>query len=270
MKLLGLDISKTSTGLAKWFDGTVITDNHTIDVKKGDENRFLNCYKDLRDYLILTCADDEYDVIIVEDIFLGRNGDTFRMLSVLNICIDILVDEGILKCKEYVKVQNGVWKSWLFKNSNDYTGMSDKVRIRSILSDMGFDFSSLKGSQDRYDALGMIIGYLSRDISAIKEKEDVKNKPKVRLSDLDVEYFLFEGQRSDFLRLKGVEESDCIHFYLARVTEKKLLELISSNVDGVFISQDSCNLGVLSEKLGLSSFVGGGYPVIKLKSNKIW
>lgn len=264
MKILGLDISKTSGGFTEFIDGTYTAQTHSINVEKNEENRFIKCFNSLKDFIELNYSQEEYDLVIIEDIFFESNVDTFRVLSVLNLCIDWCVDNGILKTKEYLKISNKTWKSWLFINDN-LKGMEDKKRIRLNVKQKGISYDGLDGFQDMYDSTGMIMGYFQKD--DIQQKSNtVKQKNNLKLSDVNCLYYLFKEELDQNLRQRGVQDKDIKSFKITRMSKNSLLEMLSKDSEWVLVSESKVNLGNLGEDLGLRPLVGGGYCAFWLKN----
>lgn len=263
MLILGLDISKTSGGFTVYQDGKYFSQTHEIKVDKKEEDRFIKCFNSLRDFIQRNFSDMVFDLVIVEDIFFESNVDTFRVLGVLNLCIDWCVDNGVLNTKEYLKVSNKTWKSWLFINDS-YKGMNDKERIRLNVQDRGVRYDGLRGFQDMYDSTGMIMGYLQKD--EIQQKSNnVKQKNNLKLKDLDCLYFLFKEELEQELSFRRIEKKDIQYFKVSRLSKKALLGLISKESNLVYVSESKVNLGNLCEDLGVSPLVGGGYLAVWLK-----
>ena len=263
MRILGLDISKTSGGFTEYVDGEYFAQIHSINVDKKEDGRFIKCFESLRDFIDRNYSDRFFDVVIVEDIFFESNVDTFRVLSVLNLCVDWCVAEGVVSCGEYVKVSNKTWKSWLFTNDS-YKGMADKERIRLNVINRGITYDGLAGFQDMYDSTGMIMGYLQRN--EVQQKPDiVKQKNNLKLRDLNCLYFLFQEELWSELELLGVEKKDIKFFKTTRLSEKTLLELVSGDENLIYVSESKVNIGNMGEVFGVSPLVGGGYLAVWCK-----
>lgn len=264
MRILGLDISKTSGGFTEYLDGQYYATTHEIKVDKNEDNRFMKCFNNLKGFLEDNYSNRVFDVVIVEDIFFESNVDTFRVLSVLNLCIDYCVSVGIIQTKEYLKVSNKTWKSWLF-NGDSYKGMSDKERIRRNVIDNGVSYDGLKGYQDMYDSTGMIMGYFLKD--NIKQNQSgVAQKHNLKLKDLYCLYFLFKEELQQQLNQLGINNEDIKYFKVPRMSEKTLLEMISKDENLVYVSESKVNLGNMGEVLRVHPLVGGGYCAIWKKS----
>lgn len=260
MRILGLDISKTSGGFTEYVDGQYYAQIHSIKVDKKEDDRFIKCFNSLKGFIERNYSGKEFDLVIVEDIFFESNVDTFRVLSVLNLCIDFCINTGILNTKEYLKVSNKTWKSWLFINDS-YKGMNDKERVRLNIINRGITYDGLTGFQDMYDSTGMIMGYFQRDDAQQKHNE-VKQKNNIKLQDLDCLYFLFKEELEQNLKTLGIPAKDISYFKISRLSEKSLLEMINKDTNLVYVSESKVNLGNMCEELNVTPIVGGGYLAI--------
>lgn len=264
MRILGLDISKTSGGFTEYLDGKYYATTHEIKVDKNEDNRFMKCFNNLKDFIQNNYSNRVFDVVIVEDIFFESNVDTFRVLSVLNLCVDYCVSEGIIQTKEYLKISNKTWKSWLF-NGDSYKGMSDKERIRRNVLDNDISYDGLKGYQDMYDSTGMIMGYFIKDNNK-QNQNGVVQKHNLKLKDLNCLYFLFKEELQQQLNQLGINNEDIKYFKVPRMSEKALLEMIYKDENLVYVSESKVNLGNMGEVLKVPPLVGGGYCAIWKKS----
>ena len=162
---LGLDISKTSTGITLVKDGEFTSWNRTL---SGNEDvRFAEILmrRELKEVFLEEFRGMSFETIVVEDAFEGKNPATTRMLYSLNTVIDEMVLDGDICCKDFVRASNKSWKSWLWSIEPQLgKGLNEKVRIEELLAYLGVTDEG-KGYQDRLDSLGMLVGYFFKTLS---------------------------------------------------------------------------------------------------------
>lgn len=253
---LGLDISKNSSGVTYIENGEKITGNIVLDEPKGVHKEVL-LRRALKQDLLELVEGKEFDLIIIEDAFVGENADTVRKLFALNTAIDEMILDGICSCKKFIRVNNQQWKSWLYTLDTDGVskGLNDKEKIRICLEMLGVTEEG-EGYQDRLDSTGLIVSYFLKGNKVEKDGGLVK-KRKVNINDVEASYeidssFLFYG-RDDVDR-------DRVEFLEYRkITKIRVLELLTEKPDTVFITSDLVMLGNLGIDLGLEQIDGGGY-----------
>ena len=176
---LGLDLSKDSTGVTLVKEGTYSSFNFSLE-DVGD-TRFSEILYRRQMYNKLKELYEGYsfDTIVLEDVFAGVNPTTVRLLYAINTAVDELILDGVIECKDFQRVGNGSWKSWLWGIEPQVgKGLDDKERIAELLRYLGVEYSG-KGFQDRLDSLGMLVGYFYKHYTL---KEDLVPVPKVRWS----------------------------------------------------------------------------------------
>lgn len=182
---LGLDLSKTSTGIAVFNSGTVSTEAvglHT-DIDSSPYGLAM-LRRELYSVLKEKLAGQQFDTVVVEDIFIGANVKSYRILAAINTVPDDLILDGVFGCKNLVRVNNRIWKHHLVKGEG-IRGFNDKQRVNEALAHRGIVISG-KGSQDQLDAIGMVIGWYY----SLYEKDTTTKKggDKYTLRDLQVQY----------------------------------------------------------------------------------
>lgn len=256
--ILGLDLSVKSSGMVEFNADTMKVhskQNLALDLNRKDPMYFAEASLQMERYLVENFSETHYKAIVLEDIFLLRNVETFRLLGALSVTVDRLVETGVLKCDDYRRVPTKVWKQWLYTGAKPYKGLNDKLRVQRTLNDMGYFFSG-SGSEDRYDALGLCVGYLKKDSQTLDKS--LTRESSLSLSDLECRYFLFEEELEQELKnLNLPMEVEKVKFF--RLTEKSLLGFFDEDDSKIFISSSKVSLGNLVEKLGLEPIVGGGY-----------
>lgn len=263
---LGLDISKDSTGVCLYLNGEKHLANISIEgYNKTDPfaeaKSRMSLQKDLLEFLTEINKITVLDLIVIEDVFEGVNPATTRMLYALNTAIDELILWGKLECKEFARVSNQSWKSWLsvVDNTDDLKGLNDKLKIQMLMEELGIKDSG-EGFQDRLDATGMILGYLIKK-SLNGGKNPQTKKPAVRVQLSDIQYAFEEDD--DLIRLMAIGDNDSITTVIiedSKMSKKKMIDYLSSNLDVVFITSKPIMLGMLAGELGLQILPGqGGY-----------
>lgn len=255
---LGLDISKNSTGITVIENGERVTGNIRLEDTKGEHKEVL-LRRALKNDLKEVVCGKEFDLIIIEDAFIGENAETVRMLFALNTAIDEMILDGECTCKKFFRVSNQTWKSWLYMldPSGVTKGYNDKEKIRYCLESIGV-YEEGEGYQDRLDSTGLLVGYFLKGKEVIKKHGGtLEKKRKVRMSDIEASYeidssFLFYG-RDDIDRSK-VEFLD-----YRRISKSRVVELLTENPDKVFVTDNRIILGNLGIDLGLDIIDEGGY-----------
>lgn len=263
---LGLDISKNSTGIALIEDGEVVTGNIRLEDTQGVHKEVL-LRRALKDDLRDLVEGKKFDLIIIEDAFVGENADTVRTLFALNTAIDELILDGVCSTEVFLRVPNQQWKSWLYSIDTDNItkGFNDKEKIRICLEMIGVSDSG-EGYQDRLDAMGLVVSYFLKGKGLASEGKLTKKK-KVRLSDVEASYsiessYLFYG-RDD------VNRDNIVFIDYKKIGKTRMLELLTDNPDSVFVTSSYVLLGNLGVELGLDIIDGGGYFAFWIKSNKL-
>jgi hypothetical protein len=167
---LGLDISKTSTGIAIYENGVVETYKEVPEFDEDSDLRYYYMVKALEDDLLTLIKGKHFDIIAIEDSIQGENYKTVRMLALLNSVIDKIIGEGNVTCNYFRRIENTTWKKWLRTlRASEKKYENDKHEIQSIFKHLGYDFAiqfeSISdadkkriGYQDQLDALGVLIG----------------------------------------------------------------------------------------------------------------
>lgn len=264
---LGLDISKNSSGITYVEDGERITGNIRLGDIEGVHREVLlrrALKKDLQELV----EGKVFDLIIIEDAFVGENAETVRLLFALNTAIDEMILDGICECKEFVRVSNQSWKSWLCSSIDTMgitKGFNDKEKIRICLEMIGVTDDG-EGYQDRLDSTGLIVSYFLKG-KELSDNGKLGKRRKVRLSDVDASYdvdssYLFYGRDE-------VDRSKIVFLDYKRISKSRLLELLTDSPDSVFVTSEPILLGNLGIDLGLSLIEGGGYLAFWVKPNKL-
>ena len=262
---LGLDISKDSTGVCLYLNGEKTTANISVDgYDKSDYHAEakarIGLQKDLLEFFSVVGDVKVFDLIVIEDVFEGVNPSTTRLLYALNTAIDELILWGRVECKKFIRIANQTWKSWLSvaDNTGDLKGLNDKIKVQRVLNQLGV-YESGVGYQDRLDATGMIIGYFIN--SSMGCSKDTLKKSTVRVQFSDVQYAFEEDE--DLIRISALGDNDCITTIViedTKMSKKKMIDYLSSNLDAVFITSKPIMLGMLAGELGLQLLPGaGGY-----------
>ena len=162
---LGLDISKTSTGVSLVEDGVIRSWNLTL--RESEDIKFAEILlrRELKQLFLDEFKGLSFETIVLEDVYEGENPETTRLLYSLNTVIDEMILDGDISCKDFVRANNKSWKSWLWSIEPQIgKGHKEKLRTEEVLTYLGVKDSG-KGYQDRFDSLGMLVGYFFKKIS---------------------------------------------------------------------------------------------------------
>lgn len=264
---LGLDISQNSSGICLYVNGVRNTYNSKVDYDKNDVFAEARMRKQLKQDLLEVINGNELELIVIEDVFEGANTEVVRKLYALNTAIDDLILDGLVVCKDFVRVQNGVWKSWLsvVDSNKDLKGFNDKEKIQGYLKILGIEESG-EGFQDRLDATGMVIGYFLN--KAKGGTVVVEKKKRVNFKDVSVVY----EEDIDLVIMGmayGNEENVNVRYFEGKRISKKLMtDYLTEDPYKLFISKDKVNIGLLAEELGLPIYENGGYVGFWVDGNK--
>ena len=264
---LGLDISQNSSGICLYANGVRNTYNSKVDYDKNDVFAEARMRKQLKQDLLEVINGNELELIVIEDVFEGANAEVVRKLYALNTAIDDLILDGLVVCKDFVRVQNGVWKSWLsvVDSNKDLKGFNDKEKIQGYLKILGIEESG-DGFQDRLDAAGMVVGYFLN--KANSGTVVVEKKKRVNFKDISVVY----EEDIDLVIMGmayGNEENVNVRYFEGkRISKKLMIDYLTENPDMLFISKDKVNIGLLAEELGLPIYENGGYVGFWVDGNK--
>lgn len=264
---LGLDISQNSSGICLYANGVRNTYNSKVDYDKNDVFAEARMRKQLKEDLLEVINGNELELIVIEDVFEGANAEVVRKLYALNTAIDDLILDGLVVCKDFVRVQNGVWKSWLsvVDSNKDLKGFNDKEKIQGYLKILGIEEYG-DGFQDRLDATGMVVGYFLNKANG--GTVAVEKKKRVNFKDVSVVY----EEDIDLVIMGmayGNEESVNVRYFEGKKISKKLMtDYLTENPDMLFISKDKVNIGLLAEELGLPIYENGGYVGFWVDGNK--
>lgn len=179
-KVLALDLSKTSTGIAYWNGQTLETFNLKSSIKDLDSPYSVGLrMQELKDFLLVNVlqGETELDMLCVEEALLGNNAKTSSVAYALNFTLDYLLAEGVLKAKRFFRVSNKTWKATLrsetgvapLKKAIWSKDNAEKEEILLCLQELAHpwankwkEFDSFEvylksGYQDQLDAVGLAI-----------------------------------------------------------------------------------------------------------------
>lgn len=264
---LGLDISQNSSGICLYANGVRNTYNSKVDYDKNDVFAEARMRKQLKQDLLEVINGNELELIVIEDVFEGANAEVVRKLYALNTAIDDLILDGLVVCKDFVRIQNGVWKSWLsvVDSNKDLKGFNDKEKIQGYLKILGIEEYG-DGFQDRLDATGMVVGYFLNKANG--GTVTVEKKKRVNFKDVSVVY----EEDIDLVIMDmayGNEENVNVSYFEGKKISKKLMtDYLTEKPDMLFISKDKVSIGLLAEELGLPIYENGGYVGFWIDGNK--
>lgn len=263
--LLGLDISKSSTGWCliqnkKRTTGNIHLTGHLA--KKNPQYKELMYRVELKQELEKLFKGMTIDHIMIEDVFQGANARTVRLLYDLNTAIDELIYEGIVHCKKFHRISNQKWKSWLYNvDTYDETkGLADKQRIQACMAMIGITESG-EGFQDRLDSTGLIAGYFINEATTYDKEE---RKANFSMSDIGIRY---RKDREDALAIRAnvLKISDGPIEVTGNISKSFFERYARRNPNAVYITKDRVSLGFTGEKKNLKPIEGGGYLVFWVK-----
>lgn len=254
---LGLDISQNSSGICLYKDGKKYVYNSNVTYDKSNPHAEAFMRKQLKDDLLEVIDGEELDLVVIEDVFEGFNAEVVRKLYALNTAIDDLIIEGQVKCKDFVRVQNGTWKKWLTSINPELNlkGYSDKEKIKKYLSLIGISEDG-EGYQDRLDATGMLIGYFLQG----KSDTVIKKNKSIKVSFNDISY-AFELD-TDLIVMNAAytaDESKVIYIKDTKISKKLMIDYISKDISAIYVTDVPIRLGFLADTLGLNILENGGY-----------
>ena len=191
-----------------------------------------------------------------------------RKLYAINTAIDELILDGVCECKDFRRVNNQQWKSWLFKADVDglYKGLEDKLRIQKCLELLGVTDSGV-GFQDRLDATGMILGYYL----CKSEADEIKRKSKLKRVSIDDVECAYEEDTFPIVFKAGYGIRDIKKMYIheRRISKKIMLDYLSETPDMIFITDEPISIGLLGNDFNLLVRKSGGYFGFWVKPNKL-
>ena len=256
---LGLDISERSSGVCLYKNGEKLLANIELETSETEDFYEVKLRRELKGYLVEFLEGVELDLIIIEDAYQGINPITTRKLYALNTAIDELILDGTVKCKKFLRVANGTWKSWLYsvdKNST-YKGLKDKLRIEKCLELIGI-YEYGDGYQDRLDATGLLIGYFLEGY-----KSDGKKKYKsFSISDIcfshkaDID-FITEDVRNE--RGEDSVELMIVELGQRNLSRELIISFIQKDPKPVYVFDKEVVLGAFGSRLGIDTDVDEGY-----------
>src|SRR5690606_18826910 len=166
---LGLDVSKTSTGITVYKDGVLETYQSVPEFDDESDLRYYEMMKALEDDILSLAEGQHFDIIAIEEPIHGENFKTVRMLILLNSVIDKLIGEGKVTCDYFRRIDNTVWKKWLRTLRPIKKYETDKIEVVNIFKYLDYEFAvkgdeltnaekARIGFQDQLDSLGVLLG----------------------------------------------------------------------------------------------------------------
>lgn len=266
-RFLSLDVSKNSTGVTYVDNGEKIVGNIILEDFKGPHKEVL-LRRGLKRDLLELVEGKEFDVILIEDAFVGENADTVRTLFALNTAIDELILDGVCTCKDFIRVHNQRWKSWLYKldTVGAVKGYNDKEKVKYCMSLLGVHEEG-NGFQDRLDSMGILVGYFLKGEDSVHEELENSKKKKVKITDVEGSYDIDTGYL--FYGRDDIDIEKIIYLDYNRISKKRVLELLTDKPDAVYVTENMIKLGNLGDDLGLDILSEGGYFAFWIKPKKL-
>lgn len=263
---LGLDISELSSGVTLYDNGAKYQANISVNFPEKSPHREVLARRELKSDLSSFLNKRNFDLILIEDAFSGPNPETTRKLYALNTAIDELILDGEVSCKEFLRVNNQLWKSWLYliDDSGVTKGFKDKEKIQMCMEMLGVTDSG-EGFQDRLDSNGMILGYFLNKARADRKS----NARKVSFSDLEFAYV----PETDLLNYEYPQTEDRERIFSSekRWSKEKIISNISDNPDKLIMTDSCIPLSLsIGKCTGCTNFIeGGGYFAFWVKKSKL-
>lgn len=266
---LGLDVSAESTGISiiensSRFSANIIVDSDNC---KGVHKEVLMrraLKSDLRELI----KGKDFDAILIEDVYIGENAQTVRLLYALNTAIDEMILDEECSCKEFLRVSNKTWKSWLSKVDTEglAKGYNDKEQIQIYMDILGITEEG-EGFQDRLDAGGMLFGYFLTGKSLFESGKLLKKK-KVSIKDVELRFdidtaYLFYGSDID------ISECNVEYVDLRRISRTRVLSMLSEDPSKVYITSKPVLPGNLRQYFDMDYTSEGGYVAFWVKRSKL-
>lgn len=264
--ILGLDISKSSTGWCHIENGKRTVGNITLTgrlVKQYPSHKELMYRVELKEELAKLFANQHFDHIMIEDVFQGANARTVRLLYDINTAIDELIYEKVIICDHFHRISNQTWKKWLYyiDTYDETKGLLDKPRIQACMSMLGVRETG-EGFQDRLDSTGLVAGYFINEATKYK---DTQTKANFSLSDIGVRY---RATKEDALAIRNnvVKISDGpVEIGDATVSKGMFEKYVRRNPNAVWVTRNKVSLGFLGANKNMKAIAGGGYLAFWVK-----
>lgn len=155
---VSLDISVQSTGYVhKKSDGSVVYGTYAIQAVTDIERR-----KEFANFLTHLLSDGDYEFVVIEDVILGNNFATTKILMQLNVIVEDLMEYGKVKKAQVYRQNNKHWKTELERIAGYNVvvkGVSDKERICEALRLLQFT-PPVGTAQDVFDAMGIAVAQI--------------------------------------------------------------------------------------------------------------
>lgn len=212
---LALDIAPNHTGIVVW-NGQDTEEYHFVvgTFDKDDAFGEAKMKRAFRQELLNIVEGKHFQVVVVEDWFVGSNADTVRKLAALNTVIDELLMDGLCTYEEFYRWKEGEWHKRAMSISKQKTGIKDKLKTQALLEELEYAFylehmldsDSIKKEicfEDICDACGMLLAVVAEKNFQI---DSVKSK-SIKLSDIKMHFI--EG-REGVNDIKGlhIQEDD--------------------------------------------------------------
>lgn len=178
---LSLDISVVSTGYVLWNGKELQYGAFKITETDSRKRRM-----QFADFLTDLLRGTNIKYAVIEDVIGGCNFKTTRILTELNIMLEMLIDFGRVPDFPVYRKDNKVWKKELNALNQDEKGIrgeNDKEVIRNVLYSL--DFRPV-APQDVYDAMGIALAYIYS--KTVVKSENTVEKIKALKTDLSKGY----------------------------------------------------------------------------------
>lgn len=221
---VGLDISKTGTGVIVWENDKYETYSIEIDMEVDlikDDLAEEKMRLEYEGYLLELFEGKHFELVAIENVFGGKNFDTVRKLLALNSVMGELILKGKISADRVIKRQNQEWKKWL-RSIYRLKNVNDKIEIEQALLHMEFEFAEKyhnesKGFKDkiRYQDILDATGVLCSAIIELQSNPTAERHKKLTMKNIEVTHL--------------VDLSD-IHYTDDKVINKFPVKLIDLNM----------------------------------------
>lgn len=193
---IGLDIAKNHTGVCIYTGDRIIQQGFRLqEYDKNDVHAEYKMRKDLKCQLggILNGLSVEH--CVVEDVYGGENFDTVRKLLALNTVIDELIDEGVVRTRNFYRWSETRWLKYFRRFYKFRGGLKSKIETQKILEYLrdtfyleNINLSSSKKLEIFFEDICDATAMLCSVSTYLKEKENMESNINISIKDIRMFY----------------------------------------------------------------------------------